>query len=128
MQLDLGDVGDELCNFCPYTDYGDYKANTGPHNLCEGCDCGIAYDHYLDDYFCNEQEQMEQFMKTEFTKNIIFNGPATVIIWNDDTKTIVKQNKSDSYDREKGFLMAYFQKSTDMTKTEVSKFFGKLGE
>lgn len=38
-------------------------------------------------------------------KKIIFNGPATIVIWDDGTKTVVKQSKYDNYDYEKGFAM-----------------------
>lgn len=39
-------------------------------------------------------------------KKVIFNGPATIVFWDDGTKTIVKCSKNDSYDREKGLAMA----------------------
>jgi hypothetical protein len=41
-------MDDELCEFCPLTDFGERKINTGSHNLCEGRDCNLAYVHYLD--------------------------------------------------------------------------------
>lgn len=43
-------------------------------------------------------------------KKIIFNGPATIVIWNDGTKTVVKQSKFDDYDYEKGFAMCVVKK------------------
>lgn len=39
-------------------------------------------------------------------KKVIFNGPATIVIWQDGTKTIVKCSKDDAYDPEKGLAMA----------------------
>jgi acyl carrier protein len=42
-------------------------------------------------------------------KQVIFNPPATIIIWRDNSKTIVKMHNED-YDEEKGFAMAILKK------------------
>lgn len=39
-------------------------------------------------------------------KKVIFNDPATIIIWFDDSKTVVKCGEGDVYDPEKGMAMA----------------------
>lgn len=39
-------------------------------------------------------------------KKVIFNNPATIVIWSDDTKTVVKCQDNDNYDPEKGLAMA----------------------
>ena len=43
-------------------------------------------------------------------KKIIFNGPATIVMWTDGTKTVVKQSEHDLYDYEKGFAMCVVKK------------------
>lgn len=43
-------------------------------------------------------------------KKVIFNNPATIILWNDGTRTVVKCNERDTYDPEKGFAMAISEK------------------
>ena len=43
-------------------------------------------------------------------KKIIFNDPATIVYWKDDTKTVVKCQKGDDFDPEKGFAMAFLKK------------------
>lgn len=43
-------------------------------------------------------------------KDVIFNYPATIILWKDGTKTIVKARKGETYDPEKGFAMAVCKK------------------
>ena len=43
-------------------------------------------------------------------KNIIFNPPATIVFWNDGTKTVVKCDERDQFDPEKGITMAFFKK------------------
>ena len=40
----------------------------------------------------------------------VFNPPATIIIWDDGTKTVVKCGKNDVYDQEKGIAMAICKK------------------
>lgn len=42
-------------------------------------------------------------------KKVIFNDPATIIFWNDGTKTVVKAN-DESFDPEKGMAMAISKK------------------
>ena len=44
-------------------------------------------------------------------KKVIFNAPATVVLWEDGTKTIVKAGKGDIYDPEKGLAMAIAKKA-----------------
>ena len=43
-------------------------------------------------------------------KNVIFNPPATIVFWSDNTKTVVKCHSGDEFDPEKGLTMAYFKK------------------
>ena len=39
-------------------------------------------------------------------KKVIFNKPATIVIWDDGEKTVVKCGEKDEYDEEKGLAMA----------------------
>lgn len=41
---------------------------------------------------------------------VIYNPPATIILWEDETKTVVKCCENDIYDLEKGFAMAVIKK------------------
>ena len=41
---------------------------------------------------------------------VIFNDPATIIIWKDGSKTVVKRSEDDIWDPEKGFCMAVIKK------------------
>lgn len=43
-------------------------------------------------------------------KKVIFNDPATVVLWEDGTKTIVKSSDDDIHDPEKGLAMAIAKK------------------
>lgn len=44
-------------------------------------------------------------------KKVIFNEPATIVIWSDGTKTVVKCGENDIYDPEKGLAMAIAKKA-----------------
>ena len=44
-------------------------------------------------------------------KRVDFNGPATIIFWDDQTKTVAKCDKEDTYDKAKGFLIAWGKKN-----------------
>jgi hypothetical protein len=43
-------------------------------------------------------------------KNIIFNDPATIVYWQDGTKTEVKTMDGDTFNEEYGVAMAYMKK------------------
>lgn len=43
-------------------------------------------------------------------KKVIFSDPATIVLWNDGTKTVVKTQNGDPYDPEKGLAMACMRK------------------
>ena len=50
------------------------------------------------------RKKIDAFIDT--IDKVYFNNPATVIKWKDGTKTVVKCQKGDIYDVEKGFAMA----------------------
>ena len=72
------------------------------HNL-EIVDCGVASVSNL-------------WIKPNATnlpeiKDVIFNEPATIILWADGTKTVVKCQEGEGYDPEKGMAMAISKKA-----------------
>jgi len=54
-------------------------------------------------------------------KKYIINEDATIIFWSDNTKTISKRHKEDKFDKELGFLFAYFYKKYNGSKTSRKK-------
>lgn len=44
-------------------------------------------------------------------KKVIFNNPATIVLWKDGTKTVVKCGEEDHFDPEKGLAMAIAKKA-----------------
>ena len=43
-------------------------------------------------------------------KKVLYKNPATIVFWNDGSKTIVKCQENDAYDPEKGLAMAIIKK------------------
>lgn len=64
-------------------------------------------------------------------KNVIFNDPATIVFWNDGTKTVVKCGKDDTFDPEKGLAMAiskYFFDNAGYFNDVFKKWIPRKGE
>ena len=59
-------------------------------------------------------------------KDVFFNNPATIVFWNDNTKTVVKCQGGEKYDPEKGLAMAIVKKVCGNTREyyEIFKHFG----
>ena len=55
-------------------------------------------------------------------KDVIFSDPATVVFWNDNTKTVVKTRGGEKYDKEKGLAMAIIKKITGNTSNYYNIF------
>lgn len=50
-----------------------------------------------------------------FIKKVIFNPPCTIVLWSDDTKTIVRTQNNEKFDPEKGLSMAIAKKTLGNT-------------
>ena len=68
--------------------------------------------------FTNEKEKEKKDMPVDRNrlyipsiKKVIFNNPATIVFWNDGTKTIVKCSDRDEYSEEVGLAMAISKKA-----------------
>lgn len=48
---------------------------------------------------------------TDTIEKVIFNNPATIVYWKDGTKTVVKANGEDVFDKETGLAMAIAKKA-----------------
>ncbi len=56
----------------------------------------------------------------------IINDGATIIFWDDDTKTISKRHKEDKFDKELGFLFAYFYKKWGDNKSAKKRIIDSI--
>lgn len=57
-----------------------------------------------------ESNKLVGVRKTYAIERVIFNDPATIVIWSDKTKTVVKCQPGDAYDREKGLALCIAKK------------------
>lgn len=44
-------------------------------------------------------------------KKVIFNNPATIVYWEDNTKTVVKCGENDTYSEEAGLALCFMKKA-----------------
>ena len=63
---------------------------------------------------------------TELPEKYIINKNATILFWEDGTKTVVKKAKDDDFNARLGFLTAYFQKHCGLSKNQANKFLANL--
>ena len=57
----------------------------------------------LGGFTCNRNRELK-------VEKVIFNNPATIVFWSDNTKTVVVCGEDDTYDKEKGFYIACAKK------------------
>lgn len=57
-------------------------------------------------------------------KRVIINNPATIVLWEDGTKTVCKCAKGDTFDAEKGIAMCFLKKMFG-NPSQVRKFMKK---
>ena len=104
--LNVGDVGEVVNVHC--NEWIDVCVNDVVYE-----NCNSEYFE-LDDYFIHPKilvNSIYGLTKCKVTiKDVIFNPPATIILWNDGTKSVVKCQNGEPYDAEKGFALAYLKK------------------
>lgn len=89
-------------------------------------DCNLTNDLYnfIMGNICDSRK--ENNMKNLKIKKVVFNPPATIVFWSDNTKTVVKST-NELYDGEKGMAMAIAKKflGTNDTKSNYYDEFRK---
>lgn len=69
------------------------------------------------EYYRKDIDMTKQLVNSVFgakrldIKKVIFNDPATIVMWGDGTKTVVKCSENDIFDPEKGLAMAITKKA-----------------
>lgn len=59
-------------------------------------------------------------------EKVIFNNPATIVFWDDGSKTVVKAQPGEIFDKEKGLAMAFAKKASG-NKGHYNEVFKKFG-
>ena len=82
--------------------------------IAENSTFGLSADAYR--YWRTDAEVVKQALNDQFRgirvtpRKVIFNNPATIVLWSDGTKTVVKRQKGDRYNKEAGLAMCYVKK------------------
>ena len=69
----------------------------------------FPYKLYLNEKWREIRQQKRENKIPDITR-VIFNKPATIVFWADGTKTVVKSQGKEKYDKEKGLAMAISKK------------------
>lgn len=77
--------------------------NPPPNNLLQSC-LNTQEKIYNTWYGCIIQDN------DDLIKKVIFHDPATIVYWQDGTKTVVKCGENEKFDPEKGLAMAISKK------------------
>lgn len=60
-------------------------------------------------------------------RKVIYNAPATIIMWEDGSKTVVKCSEDDVYDPMTGFLLCYLKHSLGNDSAAFHRFLKDFG-
>lgn len=66
-------------------------------------------------------EIVDEFTVANIT-NVVFNEPATIVFWSDGTKTVVKIQDGEEFDKEKGLAMAIAKKILGSNKSKSNYY------
>ena len=64
---------------------------------------GVRYDELY-----NKKRIVDKYF---YYDKIIFNEPATIVLWKDKTKTVVKCGENDTFDPEKGLALCFMKRA-----------------
>lgn len=114
------------------TTTGEMKPYEGVKNITPMAMTKEEMQYCLNDVAVTEklfkEEQIMRFDSCKPTiKNVIFNDPATIVMWSDGTKTVVKCGEGDTFDPEKGVAMCCMKKLLGTNKTG-SNYLDKVQE
>lgn len=91
---------------------------------CDGKGASVTGNYYTWDI--RALEFVSNKTEVEDLDHYIINDGATILFWDDGTKTIVKRTKEDKFDKRVAFLTAYFQKTSGLSRTKANKFLANL--
>lgn len=124
---DLLDLFDEIANSEEKApNYDKYKSFSSNYNYDK-------YKAFSDDqikpksnaiYMPKKKTTAVDLLRDKQIERVIFNAPAVIVFWSDGTKTVVKCQKGDTWDPEKGLAMAIVKKVTG-NKSNFNTIFTK---
>ena len=106
-KYDIKPVGRFVTTYNPYLDTSGYYGELANYWKTDVDAINELRTHMYGVFGLKEREQK---MKLPRIEKVIFNDPATIVIWRDGTKTVVKA-ENELFDPEKGLAMAISKKA-----------------
>lgn len=102
-------------------------------NIIDTIDTSITVPS-IADQICNSlKREEEKCIMNEIrsrklaAERVIFSPPATIVIWTDGTKTVVKCDERDTYDRLTGLALCYMKKALGNRSGPLNKAIREAG-
>lgn len=96
----------------------------GNGNMRKSLLIGAGYDYFAIQNLVNRMVSCDNSPAME-PREVIYNPPATIVNWMDGTKTVVKCNDDDTYDRVTGLALCFMKKACGNTG-RYKKYFKKF--
>lgn len=114
----------KLINFISFQSRMNYLVTTdGIRFNCDDFESAKTLIKRIHD-LSNEKDtaaDLNNFYNSFEVKDILVNGPATIVFWGDGTKTVVKCGPTETYDVEKAVAMCFMKKA--LGKRSMTKIF-----
>lgn len=111
----LNDIANGVAKSAYFTVYDYYRDKTRKYVMIGVPDITIGKSEIILKATCTET--LANYAPYSYNRpipnivEIIFNNPATIVYWSDDTKTVVKACDKDTFDKEVGLAMAIAKKA-----------------
>lgn len=111
----LDDIANGVAKSAYFTVYDYYRDQTRKYVMIGAPDITIGVSEIILKATCTET--LANYAPYSYNRpipnivQIIFNNPATIVYWSDDTKTVVKACDKDTFDKEVGLAMAIAKKA-----------------
>lgn len=100
--------GEESRRYDLYNDFYNTSKHDVPEDLLRLYKAGTFIDNMSFKMSASRNRRRE--LVPYFPEKVIFHDPATIVLWGDGTKTVVKCSEGDTYDPEKGYMLCYLKK------------------
>lgn len=88
----------------------------------------ILMENYMNNllnsgYISSKNNQVHQYGMPQI-KEVKFNGPATIVFFDDNTKVVIKCTDTDIFDPEKAVMICVLRKALGMSSSQFKKWLG----
>lgn len=78
--------------------------------------------------YCNQPQKGFEKPKRILPKRVIYNGRATIMFWEDGSKSVAKCRPDEPQSKLYGFLMAYFKGTCGLSNKDMKKYLNRKVE